>query len=61
MSNNTNAFAALGALFLLGVFIGLLLGNTGQQIDFTIITTKQGVGCKVSSNLALPMPQDKRY
>jgi hypothetical protein len=60
MSNNTNALAAIGALFLLGVFIGLLLGNTGQQIDFAIIATKEGVGCKVSSNVVLPLTQDKR-
>jgi hypothetical protein len=54
MSNNTNSLAALGALFLFGVFIGLLLANTGQQIDFAVVSTKQGIGCRVSSNAALP-------
>ena len=55
MSNNTNGLAALGALFLFGVFIGLLLANTGQQIDFAVVSTKQGIGCRVSSNAALRM------
>jgi hypothetical protein len=55
MSDNTNGLVTLGAIFLFGVFIGLLLANTGQQIDFTIVSTKQGIGCRVSSNAALPI------
>ena len=51
---NTESIAALGMLFLLGVFIGMLLANTGQQIDLTVVATKQGIGCRVSSNMALP-------
>lgn len=54
MNMNSDGVAALGMLFLLGMFIGMLLANTGQQIDLTIVTTKQGIGCRVSSNVALP-------
>jgi hypothetical protein len=54
MSSNLDGLAALGMVFLFGLFIGMLLANTGQQIDFAIVTTKQGIGCRVSSNVALP-------
>ena len=52
MSNNTNGLAAIGGLLLLGVFIGLLIGNTGQPFEFGFMT-KEGFGCRVSSNVAL--------
>jgi hypothetical protein len=55
MSNSMNSLAALGALFLLGVFIGLILADTGRQIDFTLVSAKQGTGFRVSSNAALLM------
>lgn len=53
MSNN-DGFALLG-LFLFGVFIGALMANSGKQIDFTIVTSKQGIGYRVSSRDALPL------
>ena len=52
---NSDGVAALGMLFLFGVFIGYLLADNGKPIDFAIITTKQGIGCRVSSKPALTM------
>ena len=50
---SSEGIAALGMLFLLGIFIGYLLADNGQPIDFTVLTTRQGVGCRVSTNVAL--------
>lgn len=52
---SSEGIAALGMLFLLGIFIGYLLADNGQPIDFTIVTTKQGIGCRVASKPALKM------
>jgi len=54
MKMNSDGIAALGLLFLLGVFIGMLLASTGQEIEFAIVSPKQGIGCKISSTVAIP-------
>jgi len=50
---SSESIAALGMLLLLGIFIGYLLADNGQPIDFAVVTTRQGVGCRVSTKVAL--------
>jgi hypothetical protein len=52
---DTENIAALGLLLLLGIFIGYLLADNNHPIDFALVTTKQGIGCRVSSKPAFTM------
>ncbi len=51
--NNNDGLAALGFLFLLGVFVGILAANTREPVEFAIVTPNLGIGCRFSSNVPL--------